>query len=143
MTTRRQLLRSAAATTLIAPLASAAAKKKVLIIGAGIGGLSCGYDLVQRGHDVTILEASRRAGGHVKTIQLDGGLYADVGAEHFTNPGYDAYRHWVEHFKLDVIPYKRRRNMYRRIDGTWYTEQQLADPAVVRSFGFNEREVSH
>ena len=31
--------------------------------------------------------------------------------------------------------------MFRRIDGTWYTEAQLQDPKVLRSFGFNAREV--
>jgi len=38
-----------------------------------------------------VLEASGRPGGHVRTIHdpLPDGLYADVGAEHFTRPGYD------------------------------------------------------
>ena len=56
------------------------------------------FELMERGHDVTVLEGSRRTGGHVKTIRdpLPDGLYADVGAEHFTNPGYDDYRRYVE-----------------------------------------------
>src|SRR6059058_4571539 len=62
--------------------------KRVIVVGGGIGGLCCAYELMERGHDVTLLEASRRTGGHVKTIRepLPDGLYADVGAEHFTNP---------------------------------------------------------
>ena len=69
--TRREMLKVAT----VALIASAAkvpaaqpAKKRVIVIGGGIGGLSCAYDLVERGHDVTVLEASRRTGGHVKTI---------------------------------------------------------------------------
>jgi len=40
---------------------SAGAKKRVIVIGAGIAGLSCAYELMKRGHDVTVLEAERKA----------------------------------------------------------------------------------
>jgi monoamine oxidase len=33
--------------------------------------------------------------------------------------------------------------MLRRIDGKWYTEEQLQDPPVIRSLGFNPREVDY
>jgi monoamine oxidase len=118
--------------------------KRVIVAGGGIGGLCCAYELMERGHDVTVLEASGRAGGHVRTIHdpLPDGLYADVGAEHFTRPGYDQYWKYVEKFQLPYLAYPRRRNMLRRIDGTWYTEEQLQDPAVLHTFGFNPREVA-
>ena len=117
--------------------------KRVIVAGGGIGGLCCAYELMERGHDVTVLEASGRPGGHVKTIHdpLPDGLYADVGAEHFTRPGYEQYWKYVEKFGLPAVPYPRRIDMLRRIDGVWYTEAQLQDPKVLRSFGFNAREV--
>ena len=76
--------------------------KKVIVAGAGIGGLSCAWELVRRGHDVTVLEASARTGGHVFTLRdgLDDGLYADGGAEHFTQPGYERYWSYVREFDL-------------------------------------------
>ncbi len=119
------------------------AAKRVVVAGAGIGGLCCAYELIERGHDVTVLEASGRPGGHVKTIHdpLPDGLYADVGAEHFTRPGYEQYWKYVEKFGLPFVAYPRRIHMLRRIDGTWYTEAQLQDPKVLRSFGFNPKEV--
>lgn len=120
-------------------------RKRVIVVGGGIGGLSCAYELMERGHEVTLLEGSRRTGGHVKTIRdpLPDGLYADVGAEHFTNPGYVQYRKYVEKFDLPVLPWARRQNMYRHIDGKWFTEAQLADASVLRGFGFNAREVDY
>lgn len=125
--------------------AEPARKKRVVVVGGGIGGLSCAFELMERGHDVTLLEGSRRTGGHVKTIRdpLPDGLYADVGAEHFTNPGYDEYRRYVEKFALPVLPWARRQNMYRKIDGKWFTETQLADKTVLAGFGFNTREIDY
>ena len=119
------------------------AAKRVIVAGGGIGGLCCAYELMVRGHDVTVLEASGRPGGHVKTIHdpLPDGLYADVGAEHFTRPGYEQYWKYVEKFGLPFVPYPRRVAMLRRIDGGWYTEEQLQEPKVLRSFGFNAKEV--
>lgn len=56
--------------------------KRVIILGAGLAGLSAGYELTQAGHDVVILEARSRPGGRVYTLreQFSDGLYAEMGA---------------------------------------------------------------
>ena len=120
-------------------------KKKIIVAGAGIGGLCCGYELMRRGYEVVVLEASPRHGGHVFTVHdgLSDGLYADFGAEHITKPGYERYWEYTREFNLTVLPYPRRQNMLRRIDGKFYTEEMLADPVVLKKFGFNEREVKY
>ena len=45
------------------------APKDVIIIGAGAAGLVAGTLLKDAGHNVTILEASQRVGGRVKTFR--------------------------------------------------------------------------
>src|SRR5260370_25262912 len=117
--------------------------KKVIVAGGGIGGLSCAYELVKRGHEVTVLEAAGRTGGHVRTVRdpLADGLYVDGGAEHFTRPGYEIFWGYVQEFNLKARPYHRREHMLRAIDGRLYTEEMLADPKVLAGFGFNQREI--
>ena len=64
--------------------------KKVLIVGAGIAGLTAGWLLKESGHDVTIIEANgNRIGGRIKTFRqgpdgsapfIDAKLYGEAGA---------------------------------------------------------------
>lgn len=117
--------------------------KKVIIGGGGIGGLCTGYELMKKGHDVTVLEASGRHGGHVYTARdgLSDGLYGDYGMEHITKPGYDRFWAYLKEFNITALPYPRRKNVLRRINDKFYTEEMLHDPAVLKEFGYNKREV--
>jgi monoamine oxidase len=140
--TRREALKLAAAALVPAPSQPRPAKR-VIIAGAGIAGLSCAWELVRRGHEVTVLEASDRTGGHVFTFRtgLHDGLYADAGAEQFTRPGYDRYWSYVREFELAYRSYPRRERMLRWIGGRLHTEEMLADPKVLAGLGLNQREV--
>src|SRR5690242_1183823 len=112
----------------------AASSKRVIVAGAGIGGLCCAYELMRRGHEVTVLEAAGRSGGHILTVRdgLADGLYADAGAEHFYRPGYDMFWRYLDEFQLPLIPYPRRDHMVRYIAGKPYTEEMLTDPSVLK-----------
>ena len=125
--------------------------RKVVIGGAGITGLCCGYELMKAGFDVTILEAAGRYGGHVFTGRdgLSDGLYADFGADHITRPGYERLLAYAEEFGIPVIPYPNAEGSWlpyndhdlRMIGGRFYTNRMLADPATLTRLGFNSREV--
>ncbi len=55
---------------------------KIIVIGAGLAGLSAAYELTEAGHDVTVLEARARPGGRVYTLRepFADGLHAEAGA---------------------------------------------------------------
>ncbi|MDY6874251.1 MAG: NAD(P)/FAD-dependent oxidoreductase [Chloroflexota bacterium] len=61
-------------------------KQTAAVIGAGIGGLSAAYDLVQTGYDVTIYEASDHVGGLAAGFKLP---EWDWSVERF-------YHHWFQ-----------------------------------------------
>ena len=119
--------------------------KKIIVGGAGLAGLCCAYELMKKGHDVTVLEASGRHGGHVFTVHdgLSDGLYGDFGQEHIVKPGYKLYFEYAKELGLEVIPYPRRKQIQRRIKGKFYTEKMLADAAILKQFGFNDKEVKY
>jgi protoporphyrinogen oxidase len=56
--------------------------RKVIVIGAGIGGLSAAYWLRQRAYEVEILEATERPAGRMVTLERKGDR-VDVGAQFY------------------------------------------------------------
>lgn len=81
------------------------AAKKVIVIGAGLAGLSAAYELMQAGHDVTILEARTRAGGRVYTLRepFSDGMYAEAGAI-YVSDNQDWTMRYIKLFDLPLDP---------------------------------------
>lgn len=53
----------------------------VVIVGAGLAGLSAARELKRSGATVRVLESRRRIGGRVHSVQLEGGVTLDLGAQ--------------------------------------------------------------
>lgn len=68
-------------------------RTEVVVVGAGLAGLAAAHDLHAAGHEVVVLERDERAGGRVRTTELDG-LPVDLGA-HFVSPRYTTVRRLI------------------------------------------------
>ncbi len=77
-------------------------RKTVIVVGAGLAGLAAAWELVQLGHDVTVLEAQTRPGGRVFTLRspFTDGLYAEAGAISYS----DSFHHMVRYVKTFGLP---------------------------------------
>src|SRR5207244_8874246 len=102
------------------------APKKILIIGAGMAGLSAGYELSQAGHDVTILEARMRPGGRVQTLRepFSDGLYAEAGAARIPD-NHELTLKYVKLFEVPLEPMYPSRLSALRIDETGKHEMPI------------------
>lgn len=94
-------------TPTLTPSASPAASRKVIIVGGGISGLAIAFDLVGRGFDPVVLEASSRPGGRIQTIRapFPEGLHVEAGATHVL-PDPDLLK-LMDAVGVEVTPRKR------------------------------------
>jgi monoamine oxidase len=109
MMNRRSFLAAAAAAA-FAPVTfvrAAEGRRRVVVVGAGLAGLSCAYELRKLGFEVVVLEGQGRAGGRVQTLRegLDPELSAEAGATRIPDT------HWmtlayVREFGLTLEPFK-------------------------------------
>jgi len=91
--------------------------RSVLVLGAGLAGLSAAYELQKLGYEVTILEGRERVGGRVWTLRegFADGHFAEIGAVRIP----DVHEHtlgYVEALGLELDTYPDGEPLYF-IDG--------------------------
>ena len=89
--------------------------RRIIIIGAGLAGLSCAYDLWQAGFNIILLEARSRPGGRVRTYRdsFADGLYAEMGAEYVDSEDHYVKK-YAKEFGLSILKAKLYDGVYVR-----------------------------
>lgn len=78
-------------------------RSDVIVLGAGLAGLSAARDLTAAGADVRVLEARNRAGGRVDQTALPDGRLMQLGGE-VVGPSHTAYTQLVDELGLTLVP---------------------------------------
>lgn len=125
--TRRRLIQTGAAAgaagALSATPAGAAKRKRprrradVIVVGAGIAGLTAARKLRAAGKSVLVLEAQNRVGGRVLSEDIGGGEIADLGGT-FVGPTQDHILALIKELGIPTFPtYNSGDNVFVRSDG--------------------------
>jgi len=89
----------------------------VVIVGAGLAGLSCARILAQAGVSVTVLEASDGVGGRIRTDVVEG-FRLDRGFRLFLT-AYSEARALLDYAALDLHPFEPGALVW--VDGRFFT----------------------
>lgn len=77
--------------------------KRVVVVGAGFSGLACAYELQAAGYDVTVVEATARVGGRVRTTtDFVEGRVVEVGGE-LIGSNHPTWMSYKDTFGLEML----------------------------------------
>lgn len=103
----------------------------VVIIGAGLSGLTAARRLTDRGFDVVVVEAKDRVGGRVHRKEMSPGKFLDIGGR-FVGPGQDDLLRIAAEVGVETAPFFHDGRCVWNFDGQrWETDGDgpLRDPA--------------
>ncbi len=99
--------------------------KRVIVVGAGLAGLTAAYELVRAGFDVQVFEARERVGGRVQTVFFGAEQHGELGAE-FVDDKHTALISYASQFNLMLEPaFKYPDDLCYYIDGNFFTQKTL------------------
>jgi monoamine oxidase len=114
--------------------------RDVLVLGAGLAGLSAARDLLGEGADVLVLEARSRIGGRVHAKTLDDGRRVQMGGE-VVGEAHTAYRELCAELGLALEPsyvadpgelsWGLAEGVSVGDEAPWMTEEERADAARI------------
>lgn len=80
--------------------------KKIVVVGAGLAGLTTAYRLHQKKCDVHVYEARHRVGGRIFTVKT-AGHFAELGGQNIADGGKASnIRHLLKEFHLELVESK-------------------------------------
>ncbi len=113
-------------------------RQRILILGAGMAGLTAAYELLQAGHEVVVLEARTRSGGRVRTLRapFTDGMYAEAGAARIPR-AHELVIRYIEKFSLPTAAFESSKPDLYRLAGRTYRSDQ---PDLLAALGCTTEE---
>ncbi len=108
--------------------------KNVIIIGAGITGLSAAWKLTEAGYNVKILESDTNIGGLAKTVKIDN-FYFDIGPHSFFTENKKIYDMVKSLFKEDPEDFPKKTRSVKMYFMGKFVEYPLSAKGILFKMG--------
>lgn len=108
----------------------------VIVVGAGLAGLTAARELVSEGVNVTVLEARDRVGGRILNHDMGDGKIVEIGGQ-WIGPGQDRMYQLAKELGIETFPTYDTGDSIATIDGKKYRfsgDLPRLNPAVLADF---------